>query len=123
MKLNAVNLPAATYSESPKLKLTLIEYDQSDDNEVVRSGIGIGTVSVTGRTSTSTEAESIKAECLVDAAAKLYFPSARGESDDVYYDCWTTPAICTPVDHNADVYDYSFECLVADWTRHETPEE
>ena len=123
MKLNAVPLPGATYSEAPKAKITIIEYDQSDLNEVVKSGIGCGTVTVTGRAKTAAEVEAVKAECLLETESKLYFPSARSETDDVYYNCTTTPAQVTPVDKNADVYDYTFDCLVPDWTRYDTPEE
>ena len=122
MKLNAVPLPGATYSESPKAKMTVIEYDQSNLNEVVKNGIGVGTVSVSGICKTADEAEAIKAECLLETESKLYFPSARGKSDDVYYNCYTTPAQVTPVDKNADIYEYSFDCLVPDWTRYTTPE-
>ena len=113
MMLDALTLPGGTITSiKPIKKMTVYEYLWTDTNAIEESGLGVRSVTVTGRVTTLATRDDIEQACESAGVKKLYFPSVNGASHDRYYKVQTHPAVLTPI--TGTIYDYTIECLCAD---------
>ena len=114
MKLDAVDLPGATFSIAETKKVTVYPFLWTDSNAVEESGAGPTTISVSGVFLTRAQRDALQAACQSNGTKKLYFASEIGETDDRYFIVYTQPLQLAPASKSATVYTYAFQAIAAD---------
>ena len=113
MMLDSVTIPYAQLTKiDPEKNLVLHDYVWVDGGHVQETSAGLLEITIGCTLPTASARDTLAEKCSQHGVKKLYFPSAMGESDDRYYNVYTSALSLTPV--TATLYKGTFTCTAAD---------